>query len=310
VKRNKSDGTSETRTFHPRHVIQATGHSGKKNMPTMKGVETFAGDRLCHSSDFPGAQENSKGKKAIVVGSCNSAHDIAQDYLEKGYEITMVQRSTTHVVSSKAITDVGLKGLFDEHGPQVDEADILLHGLPTPVLKALQVKVCGLQAEHDKEMLSGLDKAGFKVDQGPDGAGLFIKYFQRGGGYYINVGASELIASGQIKVKQGQEIDEVLPQGLRFADGSELEADEIIFATGYQNMRTQTRTIFGDEVADKVGDVWGFNEEGEMRTIWQQSGHPGFWFHGGNLAMCRYYSRLLALQIKGLEEGLYQCDEV
>jgi hypothetical protein len=310
VKRNKADGTSETRTFHPRHVIQATGHSGKKNMPTMKGVETFAGDRLCHSSDFPGAQENSQGKKAIVVGSCNSAHDIAQDYLEKGYEITMVQRSTTHVVSSKAITDVGLKGLFDEHGPQVDEADILLHGLPTPVLKALQVKVCGLQAEHDKEMLSGLEKSGFRVDSGPDGAGLFIKYFQRGGGYYINVGASELIASGQIKVKQGQEIDEVLPHGLKFADGTELEADEIIFATGYQNMRTQTRTIFGDEVADKVGDVWGFNEEGEMRTIWQQSGHPGFWFHGGNLAMCRYYSRLLALQIKGLEEGLYRSDEV
>jgi cation diffusion facilitator CzcD-associated flavoprotein CzcO len=310
VERSKSDGTSETRTFHPRHLIQATGHSGKRNMPTMKGVESFAGDRLCHSSDFPGAQDNSKGKKAIVVGSCNSAHDIAQDYLEKGYEITMVQRSTTHVVSSKAITDVGLKGLFEEHGPQVDEADIILHGLPTPVLKALQVKVCGLQAEHDKEMLAGLAKAGFKTDSGPDGAGLFIKYFQRGGGYYINVGASELIASGQIKVKQGQEIEEVLPHGLKFADGSELKADEIVFATGYQNMRTQTRTIFGDEVADKVGDVWGFNEEGEMRTIWQQSGHPGFWFHGGNLAMCRYYSRLLALQIKGQEEGLYRTDEV
>jgi cation diffusion facilitator CzcD-associated flavoprotein CzcO len=310
INRTKTDGTSETRTFHPRHIIQATGHSGKKNMPSMTGIETFAGDRLCHSSEFPGAQSNSQGKKAIVVGSCNSAHDIAQDYLEKGYEITMVQRSTTHVVSSKAITDVGLKGLFSEDGPHVDEADILLHGLPTPVLKALQVKVCALQAEHDKDMLAGLAKAGFKVDSGPDGAGLFIKYFQRGGGYYINVGASELIASGQIKVKQGQEIEAVLPHGLRFADGSELEADEIVFATGYQNMRTQTRTIFGDEVADKVGDVWGFNEEGEMRTIWQRSGHPGFWFHGGNLAMCRYYSRLLALQIKGLEEGLYEVDEV
>lgn len=310
VKRTKADGTSETRNFHPRHIIQATGHSGKKNMPNMTGIETFAGDRLCHSSEFPGAKTNSQGKKAIVVGSCNSAHDIAQDYLEKGYDITMVQRSTTHVVSSKAITDVGLKGLFCENGPQVDEADILLHGIPTPVLKALQVKVCALQAEHDKEMLSGLAKAGFKVDSGPDGAGLFIKYFQRGGGYYINVGASELIASGQIKVKQGQEIEAVLPHGLRFADGSELEADEIVFATGYQNMRTQTRAIFGDEVADKVGDVWGFNEEGEMRTIWQRSGHPGFWFHGGNLAMCRYYSRLLALQIKGLEEGLYKLDEL
>lgn len=310
VNRTKADGTNETRTFHPRHIIQATGHSGKKNMPSMTGAETFAGDRLCHSSEFPGAQSHSQGKKAVVVGSCNSAHDIAQDYLEKGYDVTMVQRSTTHVVSSKAIMDVGLKGWFSEHGPQVDEADILLHGLPTPVLKALQIGVCALQTEHDKEMLAGLAKAGFKVDSGPDDAGLFIKYFQRGGGYYINVGASELIASGQIKVKQGQEIDEVVPHGLRFADCSELEADEIVFATGYQNMRTQTRAIFGDKVADKVGDVWGFNQEGEMRTIWQRSGHPGFWFHGGNLAMCRYYSRLLALQIKGLEAGLYKADEI
>lgn len=316
VKRTKQDGTTETRTFHPRHIVQATGHSGKKNMPSISGMESFAGTRLCHSSDFPGAEEqpassdSSKKRKAIVIGSCNSAHDIAQDYLEKGYDITIVQRSSTHVVSSRAITDVGLKGLFCENGPEVDEADTLLHGLPTPVLKALQVKVCALQAEHDREMLDGLAKAGFKVDRGPDEAGLFIKYFQRGGGYYINVGASELIASGDIKVKQGQEISCVLPHGLRFADGSELEADEIVFATGYANMRTQTRAIFGDDVADRVGDVWGFNDEGEMRTIWQRSGHEGFWFHGGNLAMCRYYSRLLALQIKGLEEGLYGGDEV
>lgn len=310
VERKKEDGSIEKRTFHPRHVIQATGHSGKKNMPTMKGIENFKGDRLCHSSEFPGAQENSKGKKAIVVGSCNSGHDIAQDYLEKGYDVTIVQRSSTHVVSSKAITDIALGGIYSEDGPEVDDADFLIHGLPTPVLKAIQVTVCEKQAEHDKEILDGLDKAGFKVDRGPDGAGLFFKYFQRGGGYYIDVGASKLIAEGKIKVKHGQEIDTVLPHGLRFADGSELEADEIIFATGYQNMRTQTRVMFGDEIADQVGDVWGFNNEGEMRVMWQKSGHPGFWFHGGNLAICRYYSKLLALQIKGLEEGLYEYNDL
>ncbi|KAF7553665.1 hypothetical protein G7Z17_g3439 [Cylindrodendrum hubeiense] len=309
VNRKAADGTSEIRTFYPRHLIQATGHSGKKNQPSVKGIENFKGDRLCHSSEFPGARANSQGKKAIVVGSCNSAHDIAQDFLEKGYEITIVQRSTTHVVSSKAITEIALKGVYSEDGPPVDDADMLIHGLPTSVLKAIQIKVGERQAECDKEILEGLDKVGFKVDRGPDGAGLFFKYFQRGGGYYINVGASQLIADGKIKVKQGQEIAEVLPNGLRFADGSELEGDEIVFATGYQNMRTQTRIMFGDEVADRVGDVWGFNDEGEMRTIWQRSGHPGFWFHGGNLAMCRYYSRLLALQIKGLEEGLYQDGE-
>ena len=105
------------------------------------------------------------------------------------------------------------------------------------------------------------------------------------------------------------EISRVLPTGLAFADGSILDADEIVFATGYQNMRTQTRTIFGDEVADKVQDVWGFDGEGEIRSIWRRSGHEGFWFMGGNLGLCRYYSKLLALQIKGLEAGLAAWDE-
>lgn len=312
VDRKREDGTSEIRTFHPRHVIQATGHSGKKNQPNIKGVENFQGTRLCHSSEFSGARDVPSGetKKAIVVGSCNSAHDIAQDFLEKGYEITIVQRSSTHVVSSKAITDIGLKGLYCEGGPDVDDADLLLHSLPTPVLKAHQINIAAKQAEHDKDVLQGLERAGFRVDRGPDGAGLFIKYFQRGGGYYIDVGASQLIADGKIKVKGGQEIDQVLPHGLRFADGSELEADEIVFATGYQNMRTQTRTMFGDDIADAVGDVWGFNDEGEMKVIWQRSGHPGFWFHGGNLAVCRFYSKLLALQIVGREAGLYEDGDI
>ena len=79
-----------------------------------------------------------------------------------------------------------------------------------------------------------------------------MKYFQRGGGYYIDVGASQLIADGKIKIKQGQEITEVKPNGLLFADGSELPADEIVFATGYQNMRGTARKIFGDELADRV----------------------------------------------------------
>ncbi|KAJ5175079.1 uncharacterized protein N7482_000956 [Penicillium canariense] len=304
LERRKEDGTTETRTLHPHHVIQATGHSGKKNMPTFKGMENFKGHLICHSSDFKGAKASSKCKKAIVIGSCNSGHDIAQDYVEKGYDVTMVQRSSTLVVSSESIVDIALKGLYEEGGPPIEDSDAYLWSIPPELFKAQQVKVFELVAKNDAKTLEGLEKAGFKVDRGPMNAGLLTKYLQRGGGYYIDVGASKLIADGKIKVKQGQEISDVLPNGLRFADGSELEADEIVFATGYQNMRTQARIIFGDDVADRVGDVWGLDAEGEMRTIWRRSGHPGFWFMGGNLALCRYYSRLLALQIKALEEGI------
>ncbi|RAK95502.1 flavin-containing monooxygenase [Aspergillus ibericus CBS 121593] len=306
LQRRKEDGTVETRTLHPRYIVQATGHSGKKNLPDFKGIDSFQGDRICHSSEFPGANPNSQGKKAVVVGACNSGHDIAQDYYEKGYNVTIVQRSSTCVISSEAIVDIGLKGLYEEDGPPNEDADLYLWSIPSELFKAQQIKVTRLQNQKDQATLEGLERAGFRVDRGPNDAGLLLKYMQRGGGYYIDVGASQLIAAGKIQVKQGQEITEILPHGLRFADGTELAADEIVLATGYQNMSTQARIIFGDEGA-KVNDVWGFDERGEMR-MWRRTGHPGLWLMGGNLALGRYYSRLLALQIKALELGVTSYD--
>lgn len=309
VERQVGTDKTETRTFHPRHLVQATGHSGKKNFPKVKGMDDFNG-RLCHSSDFRGATPGSKGKRAIVIGSCNSGHDIAQDFYDNGYDVTMVQRSTTCIVSTKNISDIFLYPLYSEIGPPVEDADVMLMGMPTPLHKAINVEANRISIEADKEILQGLLKAGFKVDKGPDGAGLFYKYFQRGGGYYIDVGTSRVIAEGGIRIKNGSEPSEVTATGVRFADGDFLEADEVVFATGYQNMRTQARAMFGDGVADKVGDVWGLTEEGEFRTMWQRSGHPGFWFMGGNLLLSRYNSLLLALQIKALETGVATYDKV
>jgi cation diffusion facilitator CzcD-associated flavoprotein CzcO len=307
VERTKEDGSKETRTFNPHHVILATGHSGKKNIPEIKGMESFAGDRLCHSAEFSGALTlpDKTTKRAVVVGCCNSGHDIAQDFYEKGYDVTMIQRSSTLVVSSNAIMSVYVKGLFDEDGPVTADADLFIQSFPAEVFKGIQIQVTDLVAKQvDAKLHEELEKVGFKVDHGPDAGGIFMKYYQRGGGYYIDVGASQLIIDGKIKIKQGQEITQILPNGIEYADGSTLEADEIVFATGYQNMRTEARNIFGDAVADRLGSVWGYDEEGEFRSIWRPSGHPGFWYMGGNLALCRYYSKLLALQIKAIEEGL------
>lgn len=306
IQRVHPDGRVETRTLHPKHVVLATGHSGKKHMPSIPGMDSFQGSLLCHSSEFPGAKEapdNSK-KRAIVVGACNSSHDICQDYYEKGYQVTMVQRSSTCVVSAEASIKINVGTLYSESGPLPEEADLWLWGWPSEVFKAIHTDLCKDQIEFDAELLAGLSKAGFKIDKGVDEAGLFSKYIQRGGGYYIDVGTSQLIIDGKVGVKSGVEITEVTSRGLRFSDGSELEADEIVFATGYENMRSQARGILGDDVADRVGDIWGWDEEGEIRAIWRESGHPGFWFHGGNLALARYYSRVLALQIKARLEGL------
>ncbi|PQE22539.1 flavin-containing monooxygenase protein [Rutstroemia sp. NJR-2017a BVV2] len=299
------DGKMETRIVHPKHVVQATGASGEPNFPShIKGLDNFKGTRLVHSSKFTGATpSHGQNKKAIVVGCCNSGHDIAQTFYENGYNVTIVQRSSTYVVSSETSAD-DLAELYGENGIPTHDADMLFHSIPNPVLKKLNVAKTETLKKVDEKLLTGLQKAGFKLDKGPDGAGLWIKYLQRGGGYYLDVGCSQLIIDGKVRVKQGQEITEVLENGIKFADGEVVEADEIVFATGYLNMRTQCRKIFGDEVAERVGDVWGFDAEGEVRGTWRKTGHEGFWFAGGNLALCRWGSRRLGLLVKGLVEGV------
>lgn len=227
------------------------------------------------------------------------------------------------MMSSQNGLDVLLGGLYEEGGvwilssvePRrmltpsqipVEDADIMFMSIPNPVLKLVHVDVTNEIAKRDAELLNGLAAAGFVTDNGPDGSGFFMKYVQRGGGYYIDVGCSSLIAAGKIHIIQGTEVAAIKEHSIVFADGREVEADEIIFATGYQNMRGTARKIFGDETADRVDDVWGLNEEGELRNMWRRTRHPGFWFVGGNLAMARFHSRLLALQIKALEMGLIE----
>ncbi len=175
---------------------------------------------------------------------------------------------------------------------------------PAPLAKVLQIDAMKRMIARDSTLLRGLADAGFALDSGPDCSGLWIKYLSRGGGYYIDVGTSQLIADRKIKVKSGYGVKAVKDHSIVLQDDTELEADEIVFATGYRNMRETARKVFGDELADRVGDVWGFDEEGETRGMWRGSGHPGFWFFGGNLALCRFYSRLTALQIKAREVGL------
>ncbi|MFN2568517.1 MAG: flavin-containing monooxygenase [Candidatus Dormibacteria bacterium] len=300
VRVQRSDGTE--RTLNPSHVVLATGMSGVPNMPEIPGAHEFAGV-LCHSSAHTSGMEFA-GRRAIVVGSGNSGHDIAQDFYEHGADVTLVQRSGTYVMSSENGIAVLFAGLYEEGGPSVEDADLMLSSLPFPLVGQLHVGATKVLAEMDAELLAGLKTAGFKLDFGEDGSGLFMKYLTRGGGYYIDVGASTLIAEGKIKLKQGASLARLEPDGVVFTDGTTLPADVVVLATGYQNMRESARALLGDDVAGRCQPVWDLDHEGELRTIWRRSGHPGLWFMGGNLQQARTYSKFLALQIKAIEEGI------
>ncbi|RDW69808.1 putative flavin-containing monooxygenase YUCCA3 [Coleophoma cylindrospora] len=298
------DGT--TRTLHPRHIIFCTGQAGEAKVPTFKGQEDFKGT-VYHATQHRDASDtgDSAGKKVVVVGTGNSGHDIAQNYYENGASVTMVQRSGTYVITARKGLFMLHEGMYDESGPPIEDADIAGQSLPIPVQFALNVDLTKQIAEAEKENVEGLTRAGFKLDFGDDGSGIYRKYITRGGGYYIDVGCSQLIIDGKIGIQQSPNgISHFEENALVLADGTKMDADIVVLATGYDNMRTSVRKTFGDGVADRCKDVWDLDEEGEVNAIWRPSGHPGFWFMGGSLALARIYSRFVALQIVAAEEGL------
>ena len=129
-------------------------------------------------------------------------------------------------------------------------------------------------------------------------------YLRYGGGYYFNVGCSELIIAGKVKLLQFADIDRFVADGARLRDGSVVPAELLVLATGYKNQQDTVRAYLGDDIADKIGPVWGFDEGGELRNMWKRTAQEGLWFTAGSLAQCRIFSRYLAIQIKALEEGL------
>ncbi|KAF3906884.1 hypothetical protein ABW21_db0208731 [Orbilia brochopaga] len=285
----------EVRYLMPLHVVLCTGHSGKPYWPEFENLDEFKG-KVTHSADFS-EPERLRGKKVVIIGAGNSAHDIAQSLFCNGAFPTMVQRSSTNVISSDLGLRTFLGSVYCEEGPEVEEADLLSFSLPNAILKALHIAgTTSLRGmDMDGPMHARLRQRGYQLDDGPDGAGLVFKYFEQGGSYYIDVGASSMIIDGRIGFRHGN-VAQFTEKGVLLDTKEHLDADEIVVATGFGNMRTTAAKLFPC-VEDVVEDVGGFDDEGEYKLLFKTSGHPAFWLMGMNLAHCRYYSRLLALKI-------------
>lgn len=298
----------------PKQLILATGMSGKANVPDFKGTDRFRGDQH-HSSAHPGPDAYA-GKKAVVIGSNNSAFDICGALWEKGADVTMVQRSSTHIVKSDSLMDIGLGALYSEEavagGMTTEKADLVFASLPYRIMHEFQIPLYDQMRERDKEFYDRLEAAGFDHDWGDDGSGLFMKYLRRGSGYYIDVGSADLVANGDVKLAHGN-VRELTEDSVVLEDGTHLPADLVVYATGYGSMNGWAADLISQDVADAVGKVWGLGSEttkdpgpweGEQRNMWKPTQQPGLWFHGGNLHQSRHYSLYLALQLKARYEGL------
>jgi len=300
--------------LRPKQLILATGMAGKPNVPDFPGMDRFRGEQH-HSSAHPGPDAYA-GKKVVVVGSNNSAFDICGALWEKGADVTMVQRSSSHIVKSDTLMDIGLGALYSEEavagGMTTEKADMVFASLPYRIMHEFQIPLYDQMRERDKDFYDRLEAAGFDHDWGDDGSGLFMKYLRRGSGYYIDVGAAELVANGDVKLVGGQ-VKELTADSVVLQDGTTLPADLVVYGTGYGSMNGWAADLISQEVADRVGKVWGLGSattkdpgpwEGEQRNMWKPTQQEGLWFHGGNLHQSRHYSLYLALQLKARFEGI------
>jgi cation diffusion facilitator CzcD-associated flavoprotein CzcO len=293
----RADGSK--RIMHPRHVVMATGVSGIANVPNIPTLDNYKG-ALLHSSRYEDG-ETWTGKRAIVIGTGNSGHDIAQDLHSSGAEVTLVQRSPTLVTNIEPSAQLAY-ATYNEG--TLEDNDLIATSMPTPLAKKTHVMLTEQSKELDKELLDGLRRVGFKLDFGEAGTGWQFKYLTRGGGYYFNVGCSNLIVEAAIKLRQFSDIEGFVAEGARMKDGTTCPADLIVLSTGYKPQSYLVRKLFGDAIADRVGPIWGFGDGLELRNMYARTKQPGLWFIAGSLAQCRINSKYLALQIKAIEEGI------
>lgn len=193
--------------------------------------------------------------------------------------------------------------LYDE-GPSLEDCDIIAASMPLPLAKRTHVLLTEQSKTFDRELLDGLQRVGFKLDFGEDGTGWQFKYLTRDGGYYFNVGCSDLLVRGDIRLIQFSDIATFAAQGAQMRSGEAISADLIVLATGYKGQRYLVQKLFGDDIAARVGPIWGFGDNQELRNMFTRTAQPGLWFIAGSLAQCRIYSKYLALQIKACEVRL------
>ena len=316
------DGTE--RALISRHVVLATGLiSDTPVRPEFENESSFAG-QIYHSSSHESASliPDLDAKKVVIIGAGTSGHDIAQDFVKCGAKaVTMIQRGPLFVLSQEAQDKFVLAGW--QLMPTKD-ADLVGGSFPFPIALTLIVGATQMMAQHDAELLSAMEKAGMAIKRGEDGIGLLHHQLLKGGHFYIDQGACEMIADGRIKIHQSQEGVKGLDQNsVILEDGTRIAADVVVVATGFKPSSVLAESIMGKELIAKIGEVGALDEEGERIAVsvnlvwflgfpltnfafqwWRPTALPGFWYMTGSFLWSRSYSKPLALQIKAIEEGL------
>ncbi|CCM04096.1 uncharacterized protein FIBRA_06255 [Fibroporia radiculosa] len=287
--------------LRPAHIVIAIGTLGAPRVPQIPGQGSFKGT-VMHASSYMGG-EPFAGKRAVVIGAGNTSADICQDLAFRGAEtVTMLQRSSTCVVSIKSVTQAMFRNYPD--GMPSEVCDLRFNAMPLNLQRRMARAQEAQRWEQERELHAKFKGSGLKLNMGKDGTGQHFLVYERIGGYWIDVGLADMVESGRVKIKQGVELSRFEEDRLMFTDGTELLADLVVFATGYTDPRESLRDLFGAELIDRTKPLWDLDEEGEVQGCYRPTGHPGLWYGAGDFTMSRFLSKQLALQIKAIQIGM------
>jgi thioredoxin reductase len=292
-------------TVLAKHVVQATGIGSQiPYTPVILERDAYKGVAM-HSSQYKNtASLKQQGVESVcIVGSASTAFDVLEDCYNAGLQVTMIVRSPQYLVPLEHIChELGL----GSYGQGVDIADNLFMMMPMIVDSQLGQGLFAQLASQEPDRYSALREAGFPfIDSRYPDAALMHNLIERGGGHYVDTGATTLLAESKVNFRASVEPKAYTRDGLRFSDDTELDADAVIWCTGFADKDARETVADIMKIALPVDATWGVDEEGEIRGMWKRhSKVDNYWFMGGFTQQHRWYSRTLAQQIKVWLEGL------
>ena len=251
-----------------KHIVMAVGPGGTRaRIPVVPGSDLFKGEAL-HSVDFKNSKAW-KGKKAVVVGMANTAHDVAQDMVANGVsEVTMLQKSQTYMFPASYFANIQRLS-FNEQIP-THVADHRGESMPIVVTRLMAMGGLNGQAAVDGKWFDELEEKGFSIARYGD---IMWQIYERHGGHYIDMGSCAEILAGRTKVVPGVPV-RFAEHGLVVTDGEnerEIEADAVVFSTGFEgDLKQDVGRLFGPKVMEKCDPFWGIDEQGEPKGAFKK----------------------------------------
>lgn len=307
------------------HIVLATGSFSRIPVrPRFPGEDSFTG-KVYHTSQHKSASQipDLSNKKVAIIGCGTSAHDVAQDFVDRGAAaVSMIQRHKIFAFSEDSAEKFYFS-IWSTPGVSEEDADMISLSFPTAVVRTLGLGMSQMMWENDKEIVEGLVKAGMILGKGDDGTSFIDHLVIRQGSFYVDQGAWPMIVDGKIKIHACEQgIKEFNSHGLILANDTQIEADVIVLATGFKDNILTVEEIMGKSVVEKVGDIGELDVEQERTGVssysqivyatldslplqyYRPTGVPGLWYMTGSFTECRQFSALLALQISAVEQGL------